>query len=125
MARFLHQLGNEVTVLTVFAQYNKLIPVPYRVCEEKIAAVGQLGIQWNIYTILKKYTAQADVFYVDGHMYLYGAGAYRLMRTSVPVLALFNRELTVWPDENVSALFAPAKTKTVLEQVKKKNSLGN
>ncbi len=120
MARTLHEFGHTVTVLTVFAQYNSLAPVPYTVKEERITAVGQLGIQSQIFQILKKYQSETDVFYVDGHTYLYGAGAYRLSKNSVPVMALFNRELTVWPDENVSALFGALQKKTVLQKVKKK-----
>lgn len=105
MIRTLQELGNEVTTLTVFPSGNKIpLPLPYKVVEEKIQASGLLGIQWGIFKLLKKYEAQADIFHLDGHLFLYGAGLYRHLGGKVPVSAFFNRELSSWP-ENKSFFF--------------------
>ena len=54
--------------------------------------------------VLKKYESQADVFHLDGHLFLFGAGAYRRWGGKIPVSAFFNRELTSWP-ELISVFF--------------------
>jgi FkbM family methyltransferase len=50
---------------------------------------------------------------------LYGAGLYRLLGGSVPVVALYNRELTAWP-ENVSSLLSAQVIDTPFIAAKKK-----
>ncbi|MBF8280802.1 MAG: Glycos transf 1 protein, partial [Candidatus Magasanikbacteria bacterium] len=101
-ARILGELGNEVTVITAFSNANSGHEnVPYRVIEEQIPARDLLGIQRGILKILRRYENDADIFYIDGQVFLYGAGWYRLTGGRTPVVAFFNRELVCWP-ENIS-----------------------
>ena len=91
-------LGNEVTVITVFSYMNYIqAALPYKVIEENITAKRLLGIQAGIFKILKKYEGRADVFHIDGHIALYGAGWYRMIGGKVPVVGLFNQFLICWP----------------------------
>ena len=116
--RSLQDLGCEVSVVTVFSQANNIpFELPYKVFEEHINSAIQRGIQKGVFSILKKYSKQADFFFVDGQVFLYGAGAYRKFGGKVPVVAYFNRELTAWP-ENVSTLF-PQKRDGILARFKK------
>lgn len=105
MMRFFQSRGNTVTAVTAYSDANR-IPhaLPYEVKEERISGRNTLAIQRGIYTLLKKYERDADIFHVDGHQFLYGAGAYRRLGGRVPVQAYFNRELTCWPPL-VSSLF--------------------
>lgn len=113
------KLGNEVTVITCFSTGNDFpASLPYKIIEENIPASGLIGIQKGIYKILKKYSAQADFFQLDGHFFLYGAGLYRRLGGSVPVSAFFNRELGCWPEDQ-SSLF-PQPAIPVFKKIKKK-----
>jgi len=104
MYRTLLKWGYDIKVVTVFSYANKMPePLPYKVVEENIMSRRLLGIQKGIFKILKKYENDADVFHIDGHLALYGAGLYRWLGGRVPVAAFFNRELICWP-ENVSKL---------------------
>ncbi len=106
MIRTLIKLGNEVTVVTFFSDQNKIpIPLSYKMNEEYITARGLWGIQKGIFQLLRKYESRADFFHLDGHLFLYGAGFYRLLGGCVPVAAYFNRELSGWR-ESSSDLFA-------------------
>ena len=104
-------MGNDLIVITVFSEQNSLAaPPPYRIIEEQIKNRSLLAIQYSIYKILKKYEQQADIFHLDGHLFLYGAGLYRLLRGKRPISAFFNRELGCFPAD-LSTLFpAPALT---------------
>ncbi len=103
--RTLLAAGQDVTVVTAFSQANIIdSSLPYKVLEEHINSSRQLGIQLGVYKILRKYSADADFFFIDGQVFLYGAGLYRRLGGKVPVVAYFNRELTAWP-ENVSSFF--------------------
>lgn len=116
--RTLQKWGNEVTVITAFSQSNSLpASLPYKVIEEQIAARGLLGIQWGIYKILKKYGKEADLFHVDGHLFLYGAGLFRLLGGRVPVLAYFNREQPSWP--GLCSSFFPALRSGLAQRLKR------
>lgn len=97
MMRTLIDMGHEVTAVTTFSTTN-IIPhkLPYKLIEEQIESRGMLGIQKGVYGILKKHENDADLFHVDGHNFLYGAGAYRACGGRVPVTAFFNREMIVW-----------------------------
>ena len=102
-------LGNEVTVITVFSYMNYIqAALPYKVIEENITAKRLLGIQAGIFKILKKYEGRADVFHIDGHIALYGAGWYRMIGGKVPVVGLFNQFLICWP-QWISSLFKQPK----------------
>lgn len=115
--RTLQGLGEEVAVVTAFSGINN-IPhqLPYRVFEENIDYKSQLGIQKGVLALLRKYSDAADCFFIDGQVFLYGAGLYRKRGGKVPVVAYFNRELTAWP-ENVSYFF-PKPKKNFLLKVK-------
>ncbi len=109
MMRMLKGYGNDMTAVTVFSYNNDIDrQLPYRVVEENILSRRLLGIQWNAFKILRKYSNQADAFQIDGHLFLYAAGLYRLLGGKVPTLLFFNREQTAWP-LNVSTLFGTQK----------------
>jgi len=98
-AKGLKDLGHDVVVVTAFSNANIINQeLPYAVKEEYINSVGLLGIQYGVYHIIKKYEAHADVFYIDGHIFLYGAGLYRLFGGKVPIVAFFNVRLNCWAD---------------------------
>lgn len=96
--RRFQQLGHEVLAVTMFRGLNNIPELlPYKVMEEHSGSGSQLALQYHCYRVLKKYAPLADVFYVDGQVFLYGAGLYRLL-LGKPVCAHFNRELTSWPE---------------------------
>lgn len=98
-AKGLSNLGHKVMVVTAFSNANIINQeLPYEVKEEYINSTGLLGIQYGVYHIIKKYEAYADVFYIDGHIFLYGAGIYRLFGGKVPITAFFNVRLNCWAD---------------------------
>lgn len=121
MMRMLQKYGCEVTAVTVFSDFNDIDrPLPYEVKKEHIGFKGLLGIQWEAFKIFRKYSHQADVFQVDGHLLLYAAGFYRLFGGKVPILLFFNRELTAWP-LNVSAFFnGTLRKESILKRIKSK-----
>lgn len=98
-ARGLVELGHEVSVVTAFSNANRITgALPYRVEERCIGNRGLLSLQRGIYAFLKEFESRADVFYIDGHMFLYGAGLYRLCGGRVPVVGFFNIRLNAWAD---------------------------
>lgn len=98
MIKTLTSMGNEVTAVTVFSGANDIADsLSYPLIEENFKSSGQLGIQYEIYKLLKKYESKADVFHVDGHIFLFGAGLYRKLGGKTPVSAFFNREQPSWP----------------------------
>lgn len=98
MIRTLTKWGNEVTAVTVFSEANDIPePLPYPLIEENFKSKGQIGIQYEIYKLLKKYESKADIFHLDGHIFLFGAGVYRKLGGKVPVSSFFNREQPSWP----------------------------
>ena len=100
MMRTLQKRGAEVTCVTTFSDGNDIQgPLPYAVIEEDIKNRSLFGTSWGIYNLLKKYQENADFFHVDGHNFLYGAGAYRRFGGRVPVSAYFNRELGSFPPD--------------------------
>lgn len=119
MYRELQKLGQEVFVVTTSPARNKIpFDPPYKVItDESIPLTGFISIQKKVYDVLKKYSQDADVFHIDGQVYLYGSGLYRLMGGKVPVFAYFNRELTSWPD-NISP-FLQQPQKSFIQKAKK------
>ncbi|MDO8667858.1 MAG: glycosyltransferase family 4 protein [bacterium] len=102
-------LGNEVTVVTAFSSKNKITdPLPYKVHEEMIKSYRLLSVQMGVLKILKKYSSRADIFIIDAHLFMYGAGFYRKMGGRVPVVGFFNQFLICWP-QCVSSLFKQPK----------------
>lgn len=115
-AKGLAELGHEITVVTAFSNENRIpCPVPYKVIERNIQGRGLLGIQRGVYTLLWEFESKADVFYFDGHMFLYGGGAYRLLGGKVPVVGFFNVRLNAWADASGNAERPP-----FLRRVKKR-----
>lgn len=105
MYRALQKLSNRVTVITAYSKGNKILaPLPYKVIEENVSAIKQLGIQYAVFKLLRKYEHDADMFHVDGNVFLYGAGFYRFSGGKAPVAAYFNSYLVVWPAKNSSLL---------------------
>lgn len=107
-AKGLLELGHDVTVVTAFSRANNITRrIPYKVCEEFVPYKGLLGLQYGIYRILRKYEKDADIFHIDGHMFLYGGGFYRLIGGKVPVVAFFNIKLNSWADTQGNATNPP------------------
>lgn len=114
----LQSLGNEVTVVTAFSRNNKIsAPLPYRVIEENVQATGLLGIQAAGFKLLKKHEKQADFFHIDAHLFMYGAGLYKLLGGKVPIAAFFNMYLPCWP-QWISSLL-PQPKESILIKIKK------
>src|SRR3989344_2722217 len=98
-ARGLSELGHDVSVVTAFSESNKLFaPLPYAVIERRIPRRGLVGLQRGVYALLREFETKADAFYLDGHMFLYGGGAYRMLGGNVPVTGFFNIRLNSWAD---------------------------
>lgn len=98
-ARWLVENGHDVTVVTAFSKNNRSVKnLPYRLCEERIPSGRFVTIQSGIYRILKKYEHEADIFYIDGHVFCYGAGWYRMTGGKVPIVGFFNIKLTGWDE---------------------------
>jgi len=115
-AKGLVELGHSVLVVTAFSNADHIYgQLPYKVFQRCIKKRGLLGLQFGIYRLLKEFEHQADVFYIDGHMFLYGGGAYRLLGGAVHVVGFFNIRLNAWGDTsgNVTqpSLFRRAKKK--------------
>lgn len=118
MYRTLQGFGNHVTVITTFSSANKIpTPRPYKVIEENFLANKQLGIQHAVFKLLNKYEHDANIFHIDGHNFLYGAGIYRLLGGKVPVAAYFNSKLAAWP-ENISLLLSNTRKNNFLRTIK-------
>lgn len=99
------KLGNDVTVVTAFSDGNILSEsTPYAIIKENIKAKGMPAVQWEFFKLLKKYASQADFFHIDAHLFMYGAGLYKMFGGEVPVVAFFNQFLTCWP-QYISSLF--------------------
>lgn len=98
-AKGLAKLGHRVSVVTAFSEANKLFaPLPYSVFEQRIKGRGLIGLQRGVYALLREFEKQADAFYIDGHMFLYGGGAYRMLGGKTPVVGFFNIRLNSWAD---------------------------
>lgn len=98
-AKGLKELGHDVTVVTVFSQSNIIKePLAYNIREENILARGLLGIQKGGVKILRKYERETDVYYIDGQIFIYAAGWYRLMGGNVPVVSFFNTRINCMGD---------------------------
>lgn len=98
-AKGLVELGHEVFVVTAFSNEDRIpCTVPYTVFERRIRRRGLLALQFGIHAILKEFENRSDVFYIDGHMFLYGGGAYRLLGGKIPVVGFFNIRLNLWGD---------------------------
>lgn len=112
--------GHTVKVITLFSSFNdsKLF-LSYPVIEEGSVATSVWGIQSAVFRVLRKYASEADLFHVDGHFFLYGAGLYRRLGGKIPVVAFFNRELTAWA-ENVSP-FLPGGHRSIWTFLNKKS----
>ncbi|MBI5728783.1 MAG: glycosyltransferase [Candidatus Magasanikbacteria bacterium] len=103
--RTLQKQGNEVTVVTAYSSANHIPDsLPYPVIPEQIKSTGYLGVQREVFALLKKYSGQADWFHIDAHLFMYGAGLWRLLGGKVPIVAFFNQFLTCWP-QYISSLF--------------------
>lgn len=116
-AKGLVNLGHQVTVVTAFSGANMIEEaLPYTLFEEDIKTGHLLGIQKGIYKILKKYKKSADVYYIDGHIFIYGGGLYRWFGGEIPVLGFFNIRLNCWADTQENN----TKTTSVFTRLKKK-----
>lgn len=98
-AKGLVELGHDITVITAFSRANNIDQtLPYKVIEENITSGRLLDIQYGAYKILKKYAPKADAFYIDGHIFLYGGGIFRIFGGKKPIIAFFNIRLNCWGD---------------------------
>jgi len=93
-AKGLKEAGYKVTAVTVYSQSNFIdFPLPYDLKEEITLTKNYFGIQKSFFSFLKKYENQADVFYVEGHSYIFSAIFYKLLGGKVPIIAFFNFKL--------------------------------
>lgn len=79
-AREFQKYGCEVTFVTLFSFNNKINrELPYPVREEQLnyRSLSYFSFHGAIRDFLKKYESQTDVYYIDGHVFLFGAGRYR------------------------------------------------
>ncbi|MDO8564788.1 MAG: glycosyltransferase family 4 protein [bacterium] len=98
-AKGLVELGHEVSVVTAFSNADRITgELPYRVFQRCIKRRGLISLQKGVYSFLKEFESKADVFYIDGHMFLYGGGAYRMFGGKKPVVGFFNVRLNAWAD---------------------------
>lgn len=100
-ARAFLDLGSDVNVITVFSGANHYSNLPYNTIEKDIKSRRLFGIQKGVFKVLRAYSGEADIFYIDGQ-YFYAGSVYRKFGGRVPVVACFNRELLSWP-QNTSA----------------------
>ena len=115
----LQNLGNDVKTITAFSASNVILEKrPYEVIEEQITSKRLFGIAWQLYKILKKYEKMADIFHIDGHIFLYGAGLYKLLGGRIPVAAYFNYYLMCWDDTAISMALQPKENIFVREKKK-------
>ena len=122
--RWFMNAGHEVHVITTTPERNNIpFALPYDVItgDPVLLNKGQMHIQTGVFKLMRKYADKADVFHIDGQVYLYGAGLYRMLGGRVPVFAYYNRELTAWP-ENISP-FLEQKRETILKKLKQKTRL--
>jgi glycosyltransferase involved in cell wall biosynthesis len=76
-ALLLKERGWDVKMITIFSRNNKLKEMPYEIIEENVYYKNFFQFHKTVCDILKKYDGQTDIYYVDGHMCLFGAGLYR------------------------------------------------
>ncbi len=115
-AKGLVEAGHEVTVVTAFSRANIISDsLPYAVIETDTTARGLLGIQYHGYKILKKYQLHADVMYVDGQIFIYAGGLYRMFGGKIPVVPFFNTRLNCMGDTSGSA----NTTQSFIQKIKK------
>lgn len=98
-AKGLSELWHDITVVTAFSDADRIpCALPYKVFERRILSRTLIGLQRGVYALLKEFEHNADIFYIDGHMFLYGGGAYRMRGGKVPVVGFFNIRLNAWAD---------------------------
>lgn len=116
-AEGLKRLGHDVTVITVFSQNNIIEePLSYKVQEENILARGLLGIQKGGVKILRKYERETDAYYIDGQIFIYAAGWYRMTGGKTPIISFFNTRINCMGDtQNVGT-----KKSWVIKEIKRK-----
>lgn len=74
----LMSFGCEVKFITIFSKENKFREKsPYQVYEEDVPYINFFQFHRSIKEILVRYEKQADVYYIDGHIFLFGASRYR------------------------------------------------
>ncbi len=79
-ARKLSELGCDIKFITAFSYKNKFSgPYPFKVFEENLYPSKMSFFKFHkaVSNILKKYESETDIYYVDGHAFLFGAGLYR------------------------------------------------
>ena len=103
-AKGLAELGHEVFVVTTRSAANSIEgKLPYKVYEENIEARNFIKLQYQAYRLIKQYENKAEVFYIDGNNFLYGAGFYKLSGGKIPIAAFFNMKLNCWRDPEMKA----------------------
>lgn len=93
-------LGCEVKFITVFSAGNRFKEKPpYHVFQENISYRNFFQFHRSVKEILIKYESETDIYYVDGHIFLFGAGQYKKRSGGKPVIGHF--------DNYPSELFSP------------------
>lgn len=103
--------GADVSVLTVYSHMNERpLSVPYAIEEENVKSGSLPRIQWDVFRFLRTHDKDVDVIHIEGQ-FAYAAALYRIFGGK-PVVAFFNRELTVWDEHHTLKL----KARRFLEQ---------
>lgn len=104
-------LGHDVTAVTCYSKGNRIThTLAYPIIEEHCPTTRLLGTQKWICRKLRQYEGDADVFIVDGHLFMYGAGFYRLFGGK-PIAAFVNQFLSCWEQYTSSLFPVPSITK--------------
>ncbi|MBU1019242.1 MAG: glycosyltransferase family 4 protein [Patescibacteria group bacterium] len=93
-AKVLCEKGHEVAVVTMFSQKNQIKEsTPYKLIQENLKSGKHSVVRKKTRDILKKYEDSTDVYHVDGHMFVWGAGLYKKEGGKVPIIAHFDNYL--------------------------------
>lgn len=118
-AEGLKKLGHDVTVVTVFSRNNIIEePLPYKVREENIQAAGLLEIQKGGVNILRKYEKETDVYYIDGQIFIYAAGWYRMTGGKTPIVSFFNTRINCMGDTQSAGTKKPGLVKKIKRKLR-------
>lgn len=92
-ARILADAGHDVSVITVYPKGNNVSDTPYKVIEKDIGAISPKNVRLKTAELLKEYEKDTDLFHVDGHMFVWGAGLYKEQGGETRVIAHFDNYL--------------------------------
>lgn len=91
-AKAMQEWGHNVKTITLLSDSNNFPDAPaYQLIEKTSKYRNWLYNQWRAYKVLKEFEGRTDIFYFEGHQFLWGAGFYKWRKNSKPVICHFNR----------------------------------